>query len=96
MASGRLDHRIQSLGMGRAALEITKPLAHWLAPLQASVAARDAGKPYPKKVIFWTLEEKDGMRKVLDLGVDGVIAEHEDRLCEVLPRGTVSTVLPAR
>ena len=24
------------------------------------------------------------MRKVLDLGVDAVIAEHEDRLCEVL------------
>jgi hypothetical protein len=79
-----LDHRIQSLGMGRASLEITKPLAHWLAPLQACIAARDAGKPYPKKVIFWTLEQKDGMRKVLDLGVDGVIAEHEDRLCEVL------------
>lgn len=79
-----LENHVQCLGMGRASLELTKPLAHWLPALQASVAARDSGQDNPKKVIFWTLEEKDGMRKVLDLGVDGVIAEHENRLCEVL------------
>jgi hypothetical protein len=70
--------------MGRAAIELTKPLAHWLPALQATVAARDSGKGYPGKVIFWTLEEKTGMRKVLDIGVDAIIAEREDHLCQVL------------
>jgi len=79
-----LQNQLQCLGMGRAAIELTKPLAHWLPALQAAVAARDSGKGYPNKVIFWTLEERTGMRKVLDLGVDAVIAEREDHLCQVL------------
>jgi hypothetical protein len=79
-----LDYQLQCMGMGRASIELTKPLAHWLPALQATVAARDSGSVWPKKAIFWTLEEKEGMRKVLDVGVDAVIAEREDRLCEVL------------
>jgi hypothetical protein len=79
-----LDYQLQCVGMGRAKIELSKPLAHWLPALQATVAARDSGGSWPKKAIFWTLEEKDGMRKVLDVGVDAVIAEREDRLREVL------------
>ena len=78
------EYQLQCIGLGRAAIEVTKPLAHWLPSLQATVAARDSGNGWPKKVIFWTLEEKDGMRKVLDMGADAVIAEREDRLCEVI------------
>jgi hypothetical protein len=78
------EHHIQCLGLGRASIDPTQLLSHWFAPIQAAVTARDSGKDWPKKVMFWTLEQKIGMRKVLDLGVDAIIAEHEERLCEVL------------
>ena len=51
------------------------------------VAARDGGQPYPKKIVFWSLHEKPEMRKLLDLGVDGIIADREDNLAQVLEEG---------
>ena len=53
-------------------------------PQRAASAARDSGADYPKKVIYWTLGHKDSMRKMLDLGVDGIIVEQERALCDVL------------
>lgn len=76
--------QLSFLGLGRPSIDITTPLAHWWAPLRETVVARDAGSGYPAKIVYWSLETQDGMRKVLDLGVDGIIVDHEERLCEVL------------
>ncbi len=83
-AAAAAMYELQVVGMGRAAIEIEKPLALWWESVAATVEARDAGQPYPKNVIFWSLHEKDGMRKILDLGVDGIIADREDQLRDVL------------
>lgn len=83
-AAAAARYELEVIGMGRAAIEIVKPLALWWDSVTATVEARDAGRPYPKNVIFWSLHEKDGMRKILDLGVDGIIADREDQLREVL------------
>ncbi|HVE87009.1 MAG TPA: hypothetical protein VND93_29335 [Myxococcales bacterium] len=77
-------NKLQFIGMGRINLELQKPLALWWEIVEHTVAARDQGKPYPKKIVFWSLHEKPGMRKVLDLGVDGIIADEEPNLCQVL------------
>lgn len=79
-----LQHHLQSIGLGRASLQITHPVAQWLSVVESTVCARDSGAGAPTRVVFWTLEDKGGMRKVLDMGVDAIIAEREDRLCEVL------------
>jgi hypothetical protein len=63
---------------------IRTPLALWWAPLRETVVARDTASGYPQKIVYWSLDGKDGMRKVLDLGIDGIIVDHEDRLCQVL------------
>src|SRR5262249_10382109 len=67
-AAAAAQHQLQFIGMGRVSLEIQKPLLLWWESVQATVAARDAGNPYPKKVVFWSLVEKAEMRKLLDLG----------------------------
>lgn len=72
------------LGLGRPSIDITTPLALWWAPLRETVVARDTASGFPKKIVYWSLDDKDGMRKVLDLGVDGIIVDHEDRLSLVL------------
>jgi hypothetical protein len=76
-------HGLQFIGMGRINLEIQKPLMLWWEVVEATAAARDFGK-LPKKLVFWSLQEKGEMRKLLDLGVDGLIADREDNLCAVL------------
>ncbi len=77
-------YQLQCIGLGRAALQFTLPVALWLPVLENAVSVRDSGAQWPSKVLFWTLKAKGGMRKVLDMGVDAVIAEREDHLCEVL------------
>lgn len=79
-----LEEKVPVIGLGRIPLDVTTPLALWWPPTQATVAARDSGADYPKKIIYWTLGHKDSMRKMLDLGVDGIIAEQEQALCDVL------------
>jgi len=83
-AAAAAQHQLQFIGMGRINLEIHKPLALWWEIVQATAAARDAGQPFPKKLVFWSLTEKPEMRKLLDLGVDGIIADREDQLAQVL------------
>lgn len=75
--------QLQVLGLGRPNWDPTTAVARWWEPLRATVTARDTGS-YPKKVIYWSLDDKDSMRKLLDLGMDGLIVDHEDRLCQVL------------
>ncbi len=82
-----LEEKLPVIGLGRTPLDITTPLALWWPPTQATVTARDSGADYPKKVVYWTLGNRDSMRKMLDLGVDGIIVEHEQLLCDVLQEG---------
>src|SRR5262249_49019886 len=74
-AAAAAQSQLQFTGMGRITLDIQKPLAQWWEIVQATTAARDADQPYPKTIVFWSLHEKPGMRKILDLGVDGIIAD---------------------
>lgn len=83
-AAAAAQYQLQFIGMGRINLEILKPLALWWEIVQATAAARDAGQPFPKKLVFWSLRDKPEMRKLLDLGVDGIIADREDLLAQVL------------
>jgi hypothetical protein len=77
-------YKLEVIGMGRAAfVKLIIQLKHWWPAVQATVAARDAGR-LPKNVIFWSLTEKASMRKLLDLGVDGIIADKEENLVAVL------------
>ena len=87
-AVGAQVHQLHFIGMGRINLEINKPLMLWWEIVQSTVAARDAGKPFPKKIVFWSLHDKPEMRKLLDLGVDGLIADREDNLAQVLEEPT--------
>jgi len=87
-AVGAQVHQLHFIGMGRINLEINKPLMLWWEIVQHTVAARDAGQPFPKKVVFWSLHDKPEMRKLLDLGVDGLIADREDNLAQVLEEPT--------
>jgi hypothetical protein len=80
--------RLDAVGMGRIALELDKPLERWWPIIAATTAARDAGAPYPRQVIFWSLHEKPGIRKMLDLGVDGIIVDREDHARDVLKEPT--------
>jgi hypothetical protein len=78
------QYKLEVIGMGRAALAmLINPLEHWWPAVQATVASRDAGR-LPRNVIFWSLTEKASMRKLLDLGVDGIIADEEANLVAVL------------
>jgi hypothetical protein len=87
-AEAALEYRLDVVGMGRIALEIEKPLEEWWPILRSTNNARDLGRPYPRQVIFWSLHERAGIRKVLDLGVDGVIVDREDHAREVLNEPT--------
>jgi hypothetical protein len=78
------EYKLEVIGMGRVGiLTLVSPLEAWWPPVQATVAARDAGR-LPKNIIFWSLTEKTSMRKVLDVGVDGMIADSEENLVAVL------------
>jgi glycerophosphoryl diester phosphodiesterase len=37
-------------------------------------------------VHVWTVNEEEDMRRLLDLGVDGIITDYPDRLLDVLGR----------
>ena len=76
-------NRLDVVGTGRSNLEFYKLLNHWWPPIQATVAARDHGQ-LPKKVVHWTLQAKENMRKMLDLGVDGIITDEEADLSAIL------------
>jgi hypothetical protein len=78
------EFRFSFMGLGRPSYDFTTPLALWWSALRETTVARDTASGYPNKIIYWSLDDKDGMRKVLDLGVDGIIVDHEDRLCQVL------------
>ena len=78
------EYRLPFLGIGRPSWDVLSPLSSWFPPIAAAVRARDGGAASPKKIVHWSLGDADGMRKVLDLGVDGIIVEREDVLCGVL------------
>jgi hypothetical protein len=78
------EEHLPVIGLGRIPLDFTTPLHLWWPATAATVAARDLGADFPKKVIYWTLERKNPLRKMLDLGVDGIITEHEGLLCQTL------------
>ena len=41
----------------------------------------------PKSAIFaWTINAPDTMRRLIDLGVDGLITDYPDRLLKILQR----------
>jgi glycerophosphoryl diester phosphodiesterase len=45
-----------------------------------------SARKHNMKVWVWTVNEKDDMQRILDLGVDGIITDYPDRLLEVLDR----------
>jgi hypothetical protein len=58
-------------------------LSSWLGPVSAAVNARDSGGSVAK-VYYWTVSTKSAMRKMLDLGVDGLVVNDPRALREVL------------
>jgi glycerophosphoryl diester phosphodiesterase len=36
------------------------------------------------KVVTWTVDDKDEMRRLIGLGVEGIISNYPDRLLEVV------------
>jgi glycerophosphoryl diester phosphodiesterase len=46
----------------------------------------DAAARHNMDVHVWTVNEKEDMRRLIDLGVDGIITDYPDRLLEVLGR----------
>lgn len=76
------EQHLQSIGTGRSNLEFYKLLSDWWAPIRETVLARDNGRA-PRYIIHWTLQERENMRKILDLGVDGIITDQEDVLRDI-------------
>src|SRR5205807_1361994 len=77
------EEKLPMIGLGRTPVDLTTPLALWWPATREAIVARDAGGDYPKHVFYWTLGDRDSMRKMLDLGVDGIIVEKERLLCQV-------------
>jgi hypothetical protein len=78
------EYQLSVVGLGRPSWDVTTPIHLWFPAVQDVVTARDGGAIHPKKIFHWSLSDEGEMRKVLDLGVDGIIVEREDRLCAVL------------
>ena len=38
------------------------------------------------QLIPWTVNEKEDIRKVLDMGVDGIISDYPDRVVEMVSK----------
>jgi hypothetical protein len=72
-----------SVGLGTDCFVPGDFVHRWLPPLAAAVNARDRGGSVAK-VYYWTLSAKSSMRRVLDLGVDGMVVNDPRALRQVL------------
>jgi hypothetical protein len=79
-ASGR---RVNVTGIGTDCFVPWDFLQTWFETIAIAVNARERGEG-PAKVYYWTLAAKAAMRKVLDLGVDGLLVKRPRALREVL------------
>ena len=71
------------LGLGVFAKNIFSTMANWIEPVSYTANMRDRVQTL-KKTYFWTLDSQDSMRKMLDLGVDGLIVNDPAKLLAVL------------
>jgi glycerophosphoryl diester phosphodiesterase len=55
----------------------------WSVPISVYVRAREQ-EEYPKKIYFWTVNDPSATRRILDLGVDGLITDELPRLLDTL------------
>ena len=58
----------------------------WLSPPHVNVdqALMDRAHADGMKVVTWTVDEKDEMRRLIGLGVEGIISNYPDRLMDVV------------
>jgi hypothetical protein len=76
-------HGATMVGVGTDCFVPFDFLPSWLGPVAAAVNARDRGDSVAK-VYYWTLSTKAAMRKMLDLGVDGIVVNDPKAMREVL------------
>ena len=55
----------------------------WSVPIAVYVRAREQ-EEFPKKIYFWTVNDGNAMRRVLDLGIDGLITDDLPLLQSIL------------
>ncbi len=70
-------------GLGVDSKDIFSAMRWWLDPVSYTANMRDRRRIL-KKVYFWTLDNDESMRKMLDLGCDGIIVNDPKTLLEVL------------
>lgn len=74
-------NRLTFQGLGvTPQLQVTEK---WSVPISVYVRAREQ-EEFPKKIYFWTVNEAKSMRRVLDLGIDGLITDEIALLRDVL------------
>ncbi len=90
MAAGRVGRRIPGVDV-----VFQVPITHTKGPLTVKlVTPRTVAAVHAKgrKIHVWTIDDKDTMHRLLDLGADGIITDRPDLLKAVLQsRGMWST-----
>jgi Glycerophosphoryl diester phosphodiesterase family len=75
------QNRLTFQGLGvTPQLQVTEK---WSVPISVYVRAREQ-EAFPNKIYFWTVNDANAMRRVLDLGIDGLITDELVRLRDVL------------
>lgn len=80
-ATARTNH-VTFMGMGISQL-VPVQLSVWYGPLTMAVNGRDRYGDL-KKVEYWTIGSKAELRKMLDLGIDGIIADDNAMVASTL------------
>ena len=76
------------LGISASELRVTQK---WTLPVAGLVRARET-RAFPKKVDYWTVADEWEIRRMLDLGVDGLIADSIPVLRRVLASEPYRTI----
>jgi hypothetical protein len=75
------QNRLTFQGLGvTPQLQVTEK---WSVPISVYVRAREQ-EEFPKKIYFWTVNDASAMRRVLDLGIDGLITDEIPLLRSIL------------